>query len=175
MSSQRLYETTFIVRPDLESDQVAVIRNKFSDLLTQQKAPQVRWESWGKRKLAYSIKKYPKGYYLYVLYLGEANAVAELERALRIDEQIIRFLTVQVLEKVDADNFDFDTWASKSSPLSDSREGGERDEASDSKNGKPARVKAEAPKKDEAEASAEASKNTDSTEAKPADNASADA
>jgi len=132
MNKQRLFETTFIVRPDIESEQVAEVRTRISELLTKLKAPQVRWESWGKRKLAYPIQKFPKGYYLYVLYLGAPDVVAKLERALRIDEKVIRFLTVQVLDKVDSDNFDFDSWASKSSPLADRRDGGEFDEVADS-------------------------------------------
>ncbi len=172
MSSQRLFETTFIVRPDLESEQVAEVRTHISELLTKLKAPQVRWESWGKRKLAYPIQKFPKGYYLYVLYLGAPDVVAKLERALRLDEKIIRFLTVQVLEKVDSDNFDFDSWASKSSPLADRRDGGEFDEVQESK-GSDAKSSAESKNENKKEAGdASASPNDGETQE---ESASADA
>ena len=77
MSSQRLYETTFIVRPDIETEQVSAVRTKFSDLLTQHKAPQVRWESWGKRKLAYEINRFQKGHYHILSFLDDAAAAPE--------------------------------------------------------------------------------------------------
>jgi len=115
----RLYETIFIVRPDVESGQVDTLKEQVSDLLSNLKAPQVRWESWGRRKLAFPIQKANKGTYLYVLYLGAANAASELERVLRLNENVLRSLTVRVLDDVDQGSFDFQEWSAKSTPLAD--------------------------------------------------------
>jgi len=115
----RLYETIFIVRPDVESGQVDTLKEQVSDLLTNLKAPQVRWESWGRRKLAFPIQKVNKGTYLYVLYLGVSNAASELERVLRLNENVLRSLTVRVLDGVDQGSFDYQEWSAKSTPLAD--------------------------------------------------------
>jgi small subunit ribosomal protein S6 len=55
----------------------------------------------GKKKLAFEIKRFQKGHYLSLLYLDSGKAVAELERSLRLDESILRFLTVRKLDRVD--------------------------------------------------------------------------
>jgi small subunit ribosomal protein S6 len=115
----RLYETIFIVRPDVESGQVDTLKEQVSDLLSNLKAPQVRWESWGRRKLAFPIQKANKGTYLYVLYLGAANAASELERVLRLNENVLRSLTVRVLDDVDQGSFDFQEWFAKSTSFAD--------------------------------------------------------
>ena len=130
-TSTRLYETTFIVRPDMDSTMVDGLRDQVSDLLSTHKAPQVRWESWGKRKLAFPIKKSSKGIYLYVLYLGEPEAAAEVERVLKLNENVLRSMTVRVLESVDAGSFDFQLWSAKMNPLART---GEEDEEMDSDN-----------------------------------------
>ena len=126
----RLYETTFIVRPDVESGTVDALKDQVADLLTNLKAPQVRWESWGRRKLAFPIKKASKGTYLYVLFLGAADAAAELERVLMLNENVLRSLTVRVLDDVDQGSFDYQAWSGKSTPLADY--GDDSDSASES-------------------------------------------
>ncbi len=132
----RLYETVFIVRPDLEPPGITAIRDMVKDLLAERQAPQVRWESWGKRKLAYPIAKHPKGIYLYVLYLGVPEDVKEVERVLKLHEDVLRHMTTRVLEDVDSASFDFEGWAAKLNPLADRKDAGEYDEVADD-DGKP--------------------------------------
>jgi small subunit ribosomal protein S6 len=117
MALQRLYETTFIIRPDLEEPQVEAIQELIKDQLSKSKAPQVRWETWGKRKLAYPIQKCSKGVYFYVLYLADNDVVATLERTMRHHEDILRWLSVSVIDEVDSEAFDFDSWANRTTPL----------------------------------------------------------
>ena len=133
----RLYETVFIVRPDLEPPGITAIRDKVKDLLAERQAPQVRWESWGKRKLAYPIGNHPKGIYLYVLYLGVPEDVKEVERVLKLHEDVLRHMTTRVLEDVDSSSFDFEGWAAKLNPLADRKDAGEYDEVNDDDGGKP--------------------------------------
>ena len=144
-----LYETTFIVRPDVESGAVDTLKEQVADLLTSLKAPQVRWESWGRRKLAFPIKKATKGTYLYVLFLGAADTAAELERVLKLNESVLRSLTVRVLDDVDQGSFDYQEWSGKSTPLADY--GDDSDSSSDRGS-------------DNAEASAEAGASAETSE-----------
>ncbi|MBR57143.1 MAG: 30S ribosomal protein S6 [Myxococcales bacterium] len=132
MTAMRLYETTLIIRPDVDEAEATAIRESVDTNLKKAEAPVVRWESWGKRKMAYSINKYPKGIYLYVMYLASSDVVAELERNLRINEDVIRFLSVSVLDNVEQDSFDFDGWAAKRTPLAERESDGYTDEVADS-------------------------------------------
>jgi len=151
----RLYETIFIVRPDVESGAVDSLKEQVADLLTNLKAPQVRWESWGRRKLAFPIKKVTKGTYLYVLFLGAANTAAELERVLKLNENVLRSLTVRVLEDVDQGSFDYQAWSGKSTPLADYGDDSDSSSDRDSDNAE-ASAEADAPEETSEEAEEEA-------------------
>ena len=155
----RLYESVFIVRPDIEADQVVALRDKVKDLLGGLQAPQVRWESWGKRKLAYPIRKYPKGIYLYVLYLGTAETVAEVDRILRLQEDVLRHMTHRVLDDVDASSFDFESWKARLSPLAERHDGDEFGDAPDDS--------ADPPRPPRAEGAGENDKNESDAAARP--------
>ena len=89
----QLYETIYIVKPDLESKSLKECEEKFENLLKLNKAIIEYKENWGLRNLAYKIQNYKKGFYYMVVFNGEKGTVSELERNFRIDENIIRFLT----------------------------------------------------------------------------------
>jgi small subunit ribosomal protein S6 len=157
MALQRLYETTFIIRPDLEEPQVEAIQELIKDQLSKSKAPQVRWETWGKRKLAYPIQKCSKGVYFYVLYLGDNDVVGSLERTMRHHEDILRWLSVTVIDEVDTEAFDFDSWANSITPLHYDKEADSRPSySSENKESRPATktIKDDEDNDDEAGASA---------------------
>jgi len=94
----RTYETIFIVRPDLVGDEYAAVLEKFKGVLTAQNAVILKVDEWGTRKMAYQVKKQSRGTYVLVAYEAEPKVIAEFERRMRIDESIIKFLTVH-LEK----------------------------------------------------------------------------
>ena len=89
----QLYETIYIVRQDLDKKALKDLEEKYESLLKLNKAIIEYKENWGLRNLAYRIKSYKKGYYYMIVFNGEKEAVSELERNFRIDEDIIRFLT----------------------------------------------------------------------------------
>ena len=144
MAIQRLYETTFIIRPDLEDPQVEAIQELIKDQLAKTKAPQVRWETWGKRKLAYPINKFSKGLYFYVLYLADNDVVAKLERTMRHHEDILRWLSVSVLDEVDTEAFEFDAWANRTTPLFYDKENDKRSDEGSKNTSSESEEKAEA-------------------------------
>ena len=89
----QLYETIYIVKQDLDTKLLKDLEEKYDNLLKLNKAIIEYKENWGLRNLAYKIQNYKKGYYYMIVFNGEKEAVSELERNFRIDENIIRFLT----------------------------------------------------------------------------------
>jgi len=99
------YETTFILRPDITDDAQKALIEKFKGIIQAHGGQTLTVEEWGKRKLAYAIQRETRGVYVYMLYTGNNSLVAELERNLRITEQVIRFLTVHLGKDFDPAKF----------------------------------------------------------------------
>ncbi|SLM32167.1 30S ribosomal protein S6 [Desulfamplus magnetovallimortis] len=94
----RRYETIFIADPDLQEGARKKLFQKFTNLLAQEGGLLVKFEDWGNRKLAYEIKKKSRGHYICMTYGGSGSVVNELERNFRLDEGIMKFMTI-LLEK----------------------------------------------------------------------------
>jgi small subunit ribosomal protein S6 len=90
----RRYETILIAHVDLSEDELSSLIARYSTLITGQKGILVKVERWGKRRLAYLIKKQQRGFYILIDYAGETAAVNELERNLKINDKILKFMTV---------------------------------------------------------------------------------
>lgn len=97
----RKYETFFIVDPDLPDEVNSAIDEKLQSIIQSNGGSVLSYVPWGKRKLAYPIKKRTRGHYVLVEYAGGSSLVAELERNLRLDERIIKFLTVKLDHRFD--------------------------------------------------------------------------
>ena len=95
------YETLLIVRPDIEDAAVFGIAEKVEAVLTENGGHILDREDWGKRKLSYPIKKHQKGHYIRMNYLSPAELVAEIERRIRIEDDVVRFMTVRLADAVD--------------------------------------------------------------------------
>jgi len=92
------YETTFIVRPEAMDDEVTRLRNRFEGIVTDRGGQLMVFEDWGRRKLAYNIDRHEHGRYFYLNYLATAEAPAEIERITRIEDNVVRYLTVRLTE-----------------------------------------------------------------------------
>ncbi|MCD6653629.1 MAG: 30S ribosomal protein S6 [Sulfurovum sp.] len=100
------YETLFVVKPTLTEEEIASQITKVKDVLTKEGAELVATQDMGMRKLAYPVEKNNRGYYT-VLYFKAAGAVIqELERNLRNNEDIIKFLTVKYTKQREVAQFD---------------------------------------------------------------------
>lgn len=97
------YETTLIIRPDLDDSATYGIVERMETVITENGGVLLLRDDWGKRKLAYPIDKQLKGHYVLLQFLAQADLVAELERRIRITDGVVRFLTVRVADAVDAD------------------------------------------------------------------------
>ncbi len=91
----RHYETGVIIAPNLSDEEIEQQIKQMAEVISSLKGNLLREERWGKRKLAYPIKKFMDGYYLFLHYESGADVPAELERRFRQSEQILRFLTVK--------------------------------------------------------------------------------
>lgn len=90
------YEIMFIVRPDMEEVDIKNTADEMKKVLTDKKAKIVDEKSMGQKELAYEIKKFNTGYYYLYEVEASAEAVKEFERVSRINEKLLRHLTVRV-------------------------------------------------------------------------------
>jgi len=97
----REYETTFIVQPEISDEGCQELLARIDGILEREGAIRLLHDDQGKRKLAYEIRKFQKGRYVTTHYLDWGRAVAPLERVLRLEESVLRFLTVQVSDRVE--------------------------------------------------------------------------
>jgi small subunit ribosomal protein S6 len=95
----RKYETIFILDPDLEEEQTLSVIEKVKGIITQANGEILKVEDWGKRKLAYEVKKKSKGHYILVHFLGSPALLSELERNFRVMDAVIKFQSVRLSER----------------------------------------------------------------------------
>lgn len=89
------YETLFVVKPTLTEEEIAAQITKVKDVLAKEGAELVGTNDMGMRKLAYPVQKNDRGYYTVLFYKAEGVVIHELERNLKINEDVIKFLTVK--------------------------------------------------------------------------------
>ena len=92
------YESVIIIRPELSSSQVDNIISNLDEVLNSQSGEIKKKEYWGLRTLAYKIKKNKKGHYFMINIECNSTAIFELERQMKINEDIIRFLSPKIPE-----------------------------------------------------------------------------
>ena len=90
------YETTFVGAPTLTEEENLAIVSSLENTIAEGKGTLIRTEPWGKRRLAYRVQKFDEGYYTLLFYESEPAVVHELERRIRLNENLLRFLTVKV-------------------------------------------------------------------------------
>ncbi len=95
------YETTVVVRPDVSGDAIEATLDRVREVVSKGGGKLIAINHWGKKKLAYPIKKHGRGVYVHTNFLGGRDLVAEVERNLRISDTVLRFLTVKLAEGVD--------------------------------------------------------------------------
>lgn len=95
------YETTYLLRPNLGEDQFAEIIERTGNIVRNDGGAVINLERWGTRKLAYEINKETSGHYIYFDYAAPGSTVQELERIFRIDDRVLRYLTIKLAESID--------------------------------------------------------------------------
>ncbi|MEG0874316.1 MAG: 30S ribosomal protein S6 [Clostridiales bacterium] len=91
----RNYEAMYILRPDLDEEQINANVEKFSGIITANGGEVTKVDHWGKRRLAYEVKKLREGYYVLCYFAAGTELPKELERNFKISDEVIRFLVVR--------------------------------------------------------------------------------
>jgi small subunit ribosomal protein S6 len=104
----REYETIYILRTTVHPDEADRIATRVREIIASKHGKLLRVDNWGRRKLAYNIGKHSRGVFVYVRYVGLNDLVAELERNLRLIDDVVRHQTVQLKERVRMDDYAVD-------------------------------------------------------------------
>jgi small subunit ribosomal protein S6 len=99
-SNLRRYETIFITYADLPDEEITALIERYGAIVKAKDGVLIKTEKWGKRKLAYEIKKQSRGNYVLFDFAGSSAIVTELERNLRIGDKILKYMTVKTQETV---------------------------------------------------------------------------
>ena len=98
------YETTIITRPEITEEQWSTLRTKLEKVIQSHKGQIAQIDDWGVKRLSYEIQKQNRGHYFHLTYLGAVSTVADVERNLGINEQVIRFLSVHLSKEDDLES-----------------------------------------------------------------------
>jgi small subunit ribosomal protein S6 len=100
-SRTREYETIYIMRPDVTREAQERVAARLNEVLARESGRLTSIESWGRRQLAYPVAKQKRGVYVYLRYLGGGGLVSEVERNLRVLDEVVKFQTIQLRNDVD--------------------------------------------------------------------------
>ena len=90
----RAYETIFIVHPDLVDEEVKALTERMKGVIENLNGELIKIEEWGRRKLAYKLKKLTKGSYVLIRFMGNGEVLAEFERHLRLSDGVLKYQSV---------------------------------------------------------------------------------
>ena len=99
----REYETIYVLRQDVDPDGADKVAGRVAEVVARENGKLVKVETWGRRKLAYTVAKQRRGVYYYLKYLGGGAVVSELERNLRMLDHVVKFQTVLLRDEVEVE------------------------------------------------------------------------
>lgn len=128
----RLYETVYILRPELNEEQVNQTIERLNGIVTSGGGEVKNLERWGKKRLAYKIEKERYGHYILMHFNGEPDLVRELERNYRLSEDVMRYIVISIKKgepiKVEMELEEFQEEAKAVSAVAPRREEEEEEE-----------------------------------------------
>ncbi len=95
------YETIYVLRSDVAAEDAERIQARVAEAVEREHGKLVKVESWGRRRLAYPVGKHRRGVYVYVKFVGGGGLVAEVERNLKLQDAVVKFMTVLTNDEVD--------------------------------------------------------------------------
>ena len=99
----RRFETVFIVNPELAEEQRQPLLDKMKGLMSEDQGMFVKFDDWGHKRLAYEVKKHTRGYYVLMDFCGDGVLVKEIERNMRLDDRVLKYMTVLKDKTVDVE------------------------------------------------------------------------
>lgn len=139
----RYYETLYIINPNLADEDYRDVVIKFNNLVEKNKGVIIKLDEWGKKTLAYEVRKFDKGFYVLMQYCGEPGIVSELKRHLKLEEKVLKFQTIKLSDDADPEVLKKQTGESEETVVeesatvgeSSSEEEGETDKDKEGENG----------------------------------------
>jgi len=98
----REYETIYLVRPDFGDDNTDKLKEKIRSVIAREGGKAIKFTIWGRKKVQYEIGGQNRAVFTHVLYLGPSKLVAEVERNLRMTDDVLRFQTIKLADESDA-------------------------------------------------------------------------
>ena len=102
----RRYEQVYILRPSLSENEISQIIENTNQLILGDNGAIIFQNKWGMRKLAYQIKKEAQGYYVLCDFAATPEVVSEIERKFRIDDSVLKYLTVKLADSITAEEIE---------------------------------------------------------------------
>jgi small subunit ribosomal protein S6 len=127
----RKYETVFISDPDLQDQTRTDLFDKVRNIIAKGNGYLIDFDDWGSKKLSYEIKKKLRGHYVCVTYGGSGELVKELERNLRLSDDVMKFMTILLLDHVTLEQLEKEAEEAKNKP----KKSDETDETPDKEGG----------------------------------------
>ncbi len=175
----RRYETIFIIRPNVAEDNITEIIDRNTGIIVDDfSGIMLTIDKWGLKKLAYNIKKEQQGYYVYIQYAGLPAAVTEMERLLRIDDKVLKYMTIKLQDQFIPDpEIDEEEVGEADSEKTDKPAGEEADKPDSEETDKPDSEETDKPDSEETDKpdDSDEADDTDSEESGKADDADSDA
>jgi small subunit ribosomal protein S6 len=100
---QHEYETCVVLRPDMDDAVTDATFDKLEDVIDKNGGSLLFRDDWGKRRMAYDVQGHQRGHYAFLHHLAPPSLIEELERNIRIEESVLRFLTVKIIDDVDVE------------------------------------------------------------------------
>lgn len=98
------YETLYIISPELGDEDYKAVVAKHKDLVEKEKGVIIKLDEWGKRRLAYVLRKFDQGFYVLMDYCGGAGITAEVDRALKLDDKVLKYQTIKLGDNVNLED-----------------------------------------------------------------------
>lgn len=95
----RNYELMYIIKPDLDEEKLSAVIEKFGNIILNGGGEIESTDKWGKRRLAYEIDDYREGFYVLIYFKSEPAVVQEVDRVMKISDDILRFMIISKEEK----------------------------------------------------------------------------
>ncbi len=99
----REYELVYIAKPELEEEVYRQVGDRLAEVVEEAGGHKLHIDPWGRKRLAYEIEDFTKGMYFILNFLGEPRVVTEAERFLRYHDQVLRYMTVKLEDRVDVE------------------------------------------------------------------------
>jgi small subunit ribosomal protein S6 len=97
----KYYETLYLLNPNLAAEEYGEIVGKFTDVVGKNGGEVIRVDEWGKKSLAYEVKRFDRGYYVLLSFCGESGITTPLHRELRLDDRVLKYQTVKLSDQAD--------------------------------------------------------------------------